>query len=73
VRLDDGESPDIDDSLPYVPSDVAYERIVRPGDRVAITGTFDMREDPTPRASLRDPARQILVLAGTPVLAVLSA
>jgi hypothetical protein len=58
--------------LPYVPSDAAFEHLLRPGDRVAVVNALEAREDaPLPKESPRAPARMALHPVGTPVVATL--
>jgi hypothetical protein len=61
-----------DAGLPCVPSDAAFEQIVRPGERAAVLSRLERREDDaTPKSSLREPSRFVLVPVGTPALAPL--
>jgi len=61
-----------DVGLPYVPSDMAFEHVIRPGDRVAVVGPLEPHEDDSePSESLRSPARRALFPVGTPVVATL--
>jgi hypothetical protein len=62
---------DSDVGLPCVPSAAAFEQIVRPGDRVAVIGALETREDSaTPKENPRAPSPMVLVPVGTPMLAV---
>jgi hypothetical protein len=59
-----------DSHHPCVPSDSAFEQLVRPGDPVVVVGPLVAREDVIAvRASLRAPSRMVLVPAGTFMLA----
>lgn len=55
--------------LDFIPFDEALEDVVRPGDRVELLGTVELREDITAeRASPRAPAPTVLVPVGIPIL-----
>jgi hypothetical protein len=70
-RLPPEVDADSDVGLPCVPSAAAFEQIVRPGDRIAVVGPLEMREDiAASKESPRAPSPTVLVPVGTPVLAL---
>jgi hypothetical protein len=62
-----------DVALRNVPSDAAFEHLIRPGDRVAVVSVLKRREDSggAQKNGLRAPARMALYPVGTPVVATL--
>jgi hypothetical protein len=55
--------------LDFIPFDAALEQVVRPGDRVELLGTVELREDTTaPRPFPRAPAQTVLVPVGIPIV-----
>jgi hypothetical protein len=69
ARLPADLGVEVGGELASLPFDQAFEEVLRPGDRVAVVGTVELREAPgAERPSLREAIPAVLVPTGTPVL-----